>query len=73
MKWICRVNATGEEFSARFDRTDFSGHIKGVAESFAANGEPTLDQARQQIDIWNRAQENYRNEFTYRIATQEPS
>jgi len=28
---------------------------------------PTLEQAIMQIDIWNKAQRNYKNEFTYSL------
>lgn len=60
-----KCNATGETWTESFNESD-AGFV-GVKKSFVANGGLTRDQANAFISSMNRAQENYKNEFTYSI------
>lgn len=64
MQYIVRDNHSGAEWSADFKASDFHSCINGVATTWP----PTIDQALQQIAIWNRAQAAHRQEFSYRLA-----
>lgn len=63
MNYVLTDNATGTEYVLPFAPSDFH-RVVGVP----AGHEPTLDQARQQIAIWNRSQLVHRQEFSYRLA-----
>lgn len=67
MRFTLRVNETGELHEYNFRVSDFSNSVTGVsaAAGFVNGFEPTREQALHQISIWNRAQENYRREFSY--------
>lgn len=61
--YVLRDNATGEEFTEAF-----AGQCHAVVGP-VADGGLTYDQARQQLDIWNRSQAVHRQEFSYRLPT----
>lgn len=63
MDYILTDNATNIDYVLPFTASDFH-QIVGVP----AGHEPTIDQARQQIAIWNRSQLVHRQEFSYRLA-----
>jgi hypothetical protein len=60
MNYLLIDNATNEVYIMSFSDMDFNLSVKPQD-----GNPPTLQQARIQIDIWNRAQKNYKNEFTY--------
>ena len=60
IKYIMVDNATGDKYITEFKPDDFHLSIKNN------DGLPnTWCQAVLQLDVWNRAQRNYKNEFTY--------
>lgn len=62
MNYSLTDNATGEVYVMTFLARDFHLSVK------APDGSPpTLEQAQTQINIWNKAQRNYKNEFTFSL------
>jgi hypothetical protein len=55
-------NDTGNKYVMEFTAMDFHLSVKPYD-----GNPPTLKQASMQLDIWNRAQRNYKNEFTYSL------
>lgn len=66
MQYILKDNKTGEEYPETFKASDFHDIIE-AKEAIEAGKEPTKEQAQRQINIWNRSQTNFRQEFTYRL------
>jgi len=62
MNYLLTENLTGETYIMSFSDMDFNLNVKPHD-----GNPPTLKQALVQIDIWNRAQQNYKNEFTYSL------
>jgi len=62
MNYILIDNSTGNKYVMEFTFMDFHLSVKAPDGS-----SPTLEQAIMQIDIWNKAQRNYKNEFTYSL------
>lgn len=62
VQYILTDNATGDKYIMDFKPADFHSSVKDD------DGLPcTFCQAVVQLDIWNRAQKNYKNEFTYSL------
>lgn len=62
MNYSLTDNATGKVYIMTFSDKDFHLSVK------APDGSPpTLKQAQTQIQIWNRAQKNYKDEFTFSL------
>lgn len=55
-------NPTGQKFIMDFSPADFNSKEK--PDSWLP---PTIEQARAQIELWNRAEKAYKNEFTYSL------
>lgn len=68
MNYILTDNATGTEYVQAFRPGDFHRIVVDPVVASAAGWEPTHEQARRQIDIWNRSQSAHRQEFSYRLA-----
>lgn len=65
-QYILTDNATGDEYIMDFKPADFHLSVKdndGLHHTFC--------QAVVQLDIWNRAQKNYKSEFTYTLICNE--
>lgn len=61
MNYVLTDNATGTEYVQAFTANDFA------AGAVVDGAEPTEEQARRQIAIWNRSQVAHRQEFSYRL------
>lgn len=62
MQYYLKHNPTGEKFIMDFFPVDFNIDVNPNNGLF-----PTIEQCQRQIAIWNRAEKNYKNEFTYSL------
>ena len=59
---------TGIKYRNDFKPGDFHRIVVDPVDAGVDGWQPTLDQARNQISIWNRAQAAHRQEFAYSLA-----
>ena len=72
MQYILKDNKTGKEYLETFKASDFYDIIE-AKEAIEAGKEPTKQQAQQKINIWNKSQIHFRQEFTYRLTNERQS